>query len=242
MAATILSNADIDRLLNEAESRLKEKAASVTTSSAAAISVDSEGTKPRKPYFGTFSCRLHLLTLASLPKLRHSLAKAAYIKDNQGVAQTNPQAIVGKNGNALVDAELKPVTVPAKSKKINDQVSAGPDWFDLPKTNLTPQLKRDLQLIELRTVLDPHRHYKKNNRKGKIPTFSQTGTVIEGPTEFFSARTNKRDRANNFVEETMATEKATGRFKRKYAEIQDAKTSGKKAHYKKLMAKRKKRP
>lgn len=112
----------------------------------------------------------------------------------------------------------------------------------MPKTSLTPQLKRDLQLIELRSVLDPHRHYKKNNRKGKIPTFSHTGTVIEGPTEFFSARINKKERAKNFVEETMTTERATGRFKRKYDEIQQAKTSGKKAHYKKLMAKRTKRP
>jgi len=137
---------------------------------------------------------------------------------------------------------LKQVEVVEKSKKINDQVSAGPDWFDLPKTNLTPQLKRDLQLIEMRSVLDPHRHYKKNTRKGKIPTFSQTGTVIEGPTEFYSSRINKKDRAKNFVEETMAVEKETGRFKRKYNEIQGAKRSGKTAHYKDLMAKRKKRP
>ena len=124
----------------------------------------------------------------------------------------------------------------------NDQTSAGPEWFDMPKTTLTPQLKRDLQLIEMRSVLDPHRHYKKNNRKGKIPTFSQTGTVIEGPTEFFSARIDKKERSKNFVEEAMTTEEATGRFKRKYDEIQEAKTSGKKAHYKKLMTKRKKRP
>jgi hypothetical protein len=91
----------------------------------------------------------------------------------------------------------------------------------------------------MRSVLDPHRHYKKNNRKGKIPSFSQTGTVIEGPTEFFSSRINKKDRAKNFVEEAMVTEQKTGRFKRKYGEIQQAKTSGKKGHYKKLMAKRK---
>ena len=126
--------------------------------------------------------------------------------------------------------------------KQNDQTTAGPEWFDMPKTNLTPQLRRDLQLIEMRSVLDPHRHYKKNNRRGKIPTFSQTGTIIEGPTEFFSARLNKKERSKNFVEEAMTVEKDSGRLKRKYGEIQEAKTSGKKAHYEKLMAKRKKRP
>lgn len=93
----------------------------------------------------------------------------------------------------------------------------------------------------MRSVLDPHRHYKKSARKGKIPSFSQTGTVIEGATEFYSGRINKKDRSKNFVEEAMKTENESGRFKRKYNEIQDAKTSGKKAHYKKLMQKRQKK-
>lgn len=121
----------------------------------------------------------------------------------------------------------------------NNELSAGADWFELPKTALTPQIKRDFQLLEMRSVLDPHRHWKKDSRKGKVPTFSQVGTVIQGPTEWYSSRINKKDRAKNFVEETMATEKNSGRFKRKYDEIQAGKTSGKKAHYKSLMSKRK---
>ena len=108
----------------------------------------------------------------------------------------------------------------------------------MPKTVVTDQLKRDLQLLEMRSVLDPHRHYKKESRKGKVPIFSQLGTVIEGPTEWYSSRLNKKDRSKNFVEEALATEQDSGRFKRKYGEIQDKKTSGKKTHYKKLMAKR----
>lgn len=111
----------------------------------------------------------------------------------------------------------------------------------MPKTVLTPQLKRDLQLIEMRPVLDPHRHYKKTSGKNKVPEFSQVGTVIEGPTEWYSSRINKKERAKNFVEEAMAGERETGRFKRKYEEIQEKKTSGKKAYYNSLMDRRKKR-
>ena len=114
-------------------------------------------------------------------------------------------------------------------------------WFNLPRTTPTAALKRDLQLISMRSVLDPHRHYKKASSKSKIPEFSQTGTVIEGPTEFYSSRINRRDRAKNFVDEAMTTEKESGRFKRKYSEIQERKTSGKKAHYKALMKKRKRK-
>lgn len=117
----------------------------------------------------------------------------------------------------------------------------GAEWFDLPKTVMTPQLKRDLQLIELRSVLDPHRHYKKTSGKNRVPAFSQVGTVIEGPTEWYSSRINKKDRAKTFVEEAMAGERETGRFKRKYDEIQGKKTSGRKSYYKTLMDKRKKR-
>ena len=118
---------------------------------------------------------------------------------------------------------------------------AGDEWFNMPLTEVTPGLKRDLQLLENRSVLDPHRHYKKATKKSKIPEFSQTGTVVEGPTEFFSSRINKKDRAKNFVDEAMQIEKESGRMKRKYEEIQVHKTSGKKGHYKLLMKKRKRR-
>jgi len=98
-----------------------------------------------------------------------------------------------------------------------------------------------LDRLVLATVIDVvlRRHYKKDNSKGKLPPFSQVGTVVQGPTEWYSSRINKKDRAKNFVEETMAVEQNTGRFKRKYDEIQGSKTSGKKAHYKSLKAKRK---
>lgn len=95
----------------------------------------------------------------------------------------------------------------------------------------------------LATVIDVllRRHYKKDNGKGKLPPFSQVGTVVQGPTEWYSSRISKKDRAKNFVEEIMAVEQDTGRFKRKYDEIQGSKTSGKKAHYKSLKAKRKRK-
>jgi hypothetical protein len=64
------------------------------------------------------------------------------------------------------------------------------------------------------------------------------GTIIEGPAEFFSARLSNKDRKRTLVEEVLAGESATQRFKSKYKEIQAAKTSGKKAHYKKMTAQR----
>lgn len=64
------------------------------------------------------------------------------------------------------------------------------------------------------------------------------GTIIEGPTEFFSARLTNKERKRTFVEEILASENASGRFKNKYGEIQASKTSGKKEFYKNLKARR----
>lgn len=73
----------------------------------------------------------------------------------------------------------------------------------------------------------------------KAPEYSQEGSIVEGPTEFFSGRIENKQRKRTFVEEVLAGEQETGRFKRKYGELQTRKSSGKKGFYKALKAKRK---
>lgn len=118
------------------------------------------------------------------------------------------------------------------------KADAGPDWFNLPKTNLTPELKRDFQLLKMRGVLESKRFYKKESSKAAVPTFSQVGTVIEGPAEQFSSRLPKKEQKNTLLEQILADSTATKRFKKGYNDIQKSKTSGKKAFYKKLKEKR----
>ena len=108
----------------------------------------------------------------------------------------------------------------------------------MPRTKLTAELKADLQLLKMRSILDPHRHYKKENSKASVPEYSQVGTIIEGPTEYLSSRLSNKERKRTFVEEVLADETSTGRFKRKYNDIQASKTSGRKAFYKNLKEKR----
>lgn len=90
----------------------------------------------------------------------------------------------------------------------------------------------------MRSVLDPKRHYKKDNGKAMAPEFSQVGTIIEGPADFYSSRLQNRERKRTLAEEVMQGERSTGRFKSKYNEVQLARTSGKRAHYKALKAQR----
>ena len=90
----------------------------------------------------------------------------------------------------------------------------------------------------MRSVLDPKRHYKRENGKAQTPEFSQIGTIIEGPTEFFSSRLQNKARKQTLVDEVLAGEQSTGRFRTRYNGIQSGKTSGKKAYYKKFMEQR----
>ena len=110
----------------------------------------------------------------------------------------------------------------------------------MPQTTLSPGVKFDLHLLKLRSALDPQRHYRSESNRPSAPQFSQFGQIIQGPTEYFSSRLPNKERKQTLVEEVLANEQFTSRFKRKYNEIQasktSGKTSGKKAYYKNLKA------
>ncbi|PBP17051.1 rRNA-processing protein FCF2 [Diplocarpon rosae] len=217
MADQDLSDEQVKQLLKDAELRLKVKAKQVQTYTASSLE-------------------------SSLPKIAVKNSVQPYIKATDNGPQVDSSHSVTKKDRKLANG-IRVVEDPITIKKRDEEekkATAGADWFNMPRTNLTPELKRDLQLLRMRDVLDPKRHYKKDNRKQQIPAYSQVGTIIEGPTEYFSSRLMNKDRKRTLVEEVLATEKASGRFKTKYNEIQDAKTSGKKAHYKKLRDSRKK--
>ena len=108
----------------------------------------------------------------------------------------------------------------------------------MPRTTLSPGVKSDLHLLKLRSVLDPQRHYRSKSIRPSAPEFSQLGQIIQGPAEYFSSRLPNKERKRTLVEEVLANEQFTSRFKKKYNEIQALKTSGKKAYYKNLKAKK----
>ena len=108
----------------------------------------------------------------------------------------------------------------------------------MPRTKMGSELSSDLKLLKLRNVLDPHRHYRSDNDRVLAPRFSEMGQIIEGPTEYFSSRLANKERKRTFVEEILANEKFTGRFRKKYNEIQASKTSGKKGYYRRMKEKK----
>ncbi|CAK7225329.1 dTDP-fucopyranose mutase [Sporothrix curviconia] len=133
-------------------------------------------------------------------------------------------------------AELK------NKKDKKDPVNAGPDWFGLQKTVLTPEAKREFQILRMRGILDPKQHFRKDNRKNLIPKFSVFGTIVEGTAKGERDRLTRKQRKNTMVEEVLASQEYNQQFKRRYNKIQEKNASGKKGFYKKLVAGRRRRP
>ncbi|KAH0292088.1 Fcf2-domain-containing protein [Aureobasidium namibiae CBS 147.97] len=174
------------------------------------------------------------------PKLNTGEMVQPYVSSAGDVATVDRSRLLAEQDRKLSN-QIRKVEDPVAIKKKtieSKKATAGEQWYNMPRTDLTPELKRDLQLLKMRNVLDPHRHYKKENGKMRPPEYSHVGTIVEGPTEYFSGRLNNKDRKKTFVDEVLSSEKDTGRFKRKYGDIQTSKTSGKKSYYKALQAKR----
>ncbi|KAI9891316.1 MAG: hypothetical protein M1814_002829 [Vezdaea aestivalis] len=210
-----LSDDRIEELLNEAEHRLRAKQNAVALQGSTVTHA-----------VGT-----------SLPKL------------DTGTKVAKPRSVL-LTGNTPAElpiqdwTESEPLIVELRRQKLKAKVpkskapTAGPDWFNLPRSEVTPEIKRDYQLLRMRSVLDPQRHFKKDGTETATPPqFFQTGIVQEGPTEYFSARIDKRNRKNNFAEEVLASG-SKSYYNDRFGKIQKTKSSGKRKHYKDLKEKR----
>lgn len=218
-----LTDGQIQQLLLEAEMRMgppeTKSSELLTTNSASADKAKSES------------------ALLNIPGLSLDDFLRPYVRKESEVATTDSRVISSQRDMSIVHDQMWPSNKQGRNS-LKDKTTAGSDWFDLPKTELTMELGRDLKLLRMRSVLDPKRHYKKENGNSGLPEFSQVATVIEGPTEFFSARITKKERKRTFVGEALVVERETRNFETKYNNIQASKRSGKKSFYRSLRARR----
>jgi len=88
---------------------------------------------------------------------------------------------------------------------------------------MTPALRSELLVLRSRGYLNPKRHYKtaKEETESKaLPKFVQLGTVVEGPSEFFSSRLTKAQRMGGSLVDQLLADDATRRYaKRNYEQV-----------------------
>uniref|UniRef100_F6HE40 Fcf2 pre-rRNA processing C-terminal domain-containing protein n=1 Tax=Vitis vinifera TaxID=29760 RepID=F6HE40_VITVI len=157
-----------------------------------------------------------LSLLSSAPK--NGSDKSENVAENSGASLWKPDS-------ELVDGLFVPPNNPRKvNKLLRKQVkdTTGTKWFDMPAPTITPELKKDLQLLKLRSAIDPKRHYKKSDSKSKtLPKYFQVGTVIESASDFFSGRLTKKERKASLADELLSNSSFADYRKRKVREIEE---------------------
>ncbi|GJM86731.1 hypothetical protein PR202_ga02619 [Eleusine coracana subsp. coracana] len=150
-------------------------------------------------------------------------------KSGPALKRSSVQASLWKPANELVDGLFVP---PRDPKKINKLVkksvkdTSGKGWFDMPAPTITPELKKDLEVLQLRHVMDPKRHFKRSGKSKALPKYFQVGTIIEPASEFYSSRLTKRERKTTLVDEMLSDPALKSYRKRKVREIQESRTPG----------------
>lgn len=112
----------------------------------------------------------------------------------------------------------------------------GKDWFGLPATEITDELSKDLEIIQMRSALDPKHFYKKNDMK-TLPKYFQVGTVLPSSLDRRPEPGVRPSKKRSLVDELLADADFQQFNKRKYSEAMAEKS---KTGYKRAFKHRKK--
>jgi hypothetical protein len=116
-----------------------------------------------------------------------------------------------------VDQDPKKTTTPVdevedikkKTQIHQTQKPKEKDYFEFIPTAMTPELQRELHIIKNRHVLDPKRHYK---RQDKFSSQIQFGEIIPGVED-------KRQRVRSITREMLQDDYYKGYVKRRMGEV-----------------------
>lgn len=104
-----------------------------------------------------------------------------------------------KMKNTMKQANLDPLNMPAIDKKKKKEETAGKDWFDMPKSKLTEEDKRDWQILHMRSVIE--------KGAGNVaalpeepPEFLQFGTIITSAMDGKKARLTRKQKGATIAE------------------------------------------
>ncbi|KAK6254282.1 Fcf2 pre-rRNA processing [Theobroma cacao] len=157
------------------------------------------------------------------PKLPGFSFQSKTTSGSDSKSQNEPQSsALWKPNQDLVDGLFLPPSDPSKlNKLLRKQVkdTAGTAWFDMPAPTLTPELKKDLQLLKLRGAIDPKRHYKKDSKSKALPKYFQA--MVESVTDYYSGRMTKKERKTTLADELLSDPAVKQYRKRKIREIEE---------------------
>lgn len=107
-------------------------------------------------------------------------------------------------------------------RKKEREKTKGPAWFNMAAPEVTEELKNDLQVLKMRSAMDPKHFYKKNDME-VLPKYFQVGRIMDNPLDHVNERLTKKQRKRTMVDELLADAEFQKYNKKKYKEIIDEK-------------------
>nr|GMD77518.1 rRNA-processing protein fcf2-like [Ipomoea batatas] len=159
------------------------------------------------------------------PKLPGLPASAAKPKPHHSQSPETSSALY-RPRSELIDGLYVPPSDPKKLKKLlrkEVKDTAGKNWFDMPAPSITPELKKDLQLLKVPSL--SLFVYLIQNAFDMMVIF-MVGVVIEPASEFYSSRLSKKERKATLAEELISDTNLVEYRKRKVREIEEQKRPG----------------
>ncbi|CAG9575511.1 unnamed protein product [Danaus chrysippus] len=108
------------------------------------------------------------------------------------------------------------------TRKKERQNTKGPGWFNMRAPEVSEELKNDLQVLKMRSALDPKHFYKKNDME-VLPKYFQVGRILDSSLDHVNERITRKNRKRTMVEELLADADFQKYNKKKYKEIIDEK-------------------
>ncbi|XP_033166516.1 deoxynucleotidyltransferase terminal-interacting protein 2 [Drosophila mauritiana] len=122
---------------------------------------------------------------------------------NPGLEQAHALPTVGKRQQPIINRAER-----SKTK--------GKGWFNMPATEITDEMRNELKIVQMRSVLNPKQFYKKNDLK-RLPKFFQIGTVLPSHLDHYQEKKSKKKQS--LVNELLEDESFQKFNKRKYNEV-----------------------
>ncbi|XP_068139979.1 uncharacterized protein [Drosophila tropicalis] len=141
-----------------------------------------------------------------------SMRKENIVKDMQDARRTKNPGLDKEHALPTVGKRKQPIL-----NRIERAKTKGNGWFDLPATEITDEMRNELKIIQMRSVLDPKHFYKKNDLK-VLPKYFQIGTVQHSPLDHYREKHTRKSK-KSLVDELLADEAFQKFNKRKYNEV-----------------------
>eukprot|EP01031_Cornospumella_fuschlensis_P029884 gene29884-36080_t len=153
-------------------------------------------------------------------KYNKLLTSASSAASTQSTSSKKQNKILEAQKRSGLYDDTKLFADPLDAPKEEKRVTLGKGWFDLEPLKVDDKLKQDLEVIRMRNYLDPKRFYKNPDKMDRIV---HVGTIIEGPTEYKTARLSKKERKTSIVQEILGDSGLKSYNKRTFLAIQEEK-------------------